>query len=393
MTYQKLAIFLPSFAKGGVERMMVNLAKGFAATGQPIDFVVKDAGSPYIAALPETAKLIKLDSIHPDLGIAAALYLEQAAPHAILTSKEENDEIALRAKARSGASTRVIVRVPVHITSRLKHKRRGPLKVWKTYSNLKRITGSADSVVAVSEGVAMDVSTITGIPLERIHVIRNPVITPELRELAGDDPNHRWFSRKDKPVVLGIGRLGQQKNFELLIHAFSRVRANIDSRLLILGEGRRRTRMEKLVKKLGIAEHVELLGFVANPYAYLSRADLFVLSSKWEGSPNVLTEALAVGVPVVSTDCDSGPREILQNGKYGELVPVSDVRKLADAMINTLSKPPDSNSFKEAVSDYTVEKAAGSYLKILLGQGGPSQPGTSDRIRSVAPRKSSQQKG
>lgn len=362
---QRFAIFLPSFAKGGVERMMVNLACGFAAIGHSPDFVVKEASSPYLRTLPETVKLIELDSIHPDIQVAAALYLEQASPYAILTSKDENDAVAVKAKERSRTDTRIIMRAPVHVTSRLKHKQRGKIKTWMTYMKLKKVLVKADSIIAVSNGVAADISHITGIPLDKIHVIRNPVITPELENLASADIDHKWLTQKDKPVLLGIGRLGRQKNFELLIHAFNIVRTEIDCRLLILGEGRRRTHLERLVKRLGMTDSVELSGFVGNPFAYLAKADLFVLSSLWEGSPNALTEALALGVPVVSTDCESGPREILQDGRIGSLVPIGDVGKFAQTIIDTLTNPPPNDLLTSAVADYTIEKATRSYLEIL----------------------------
>lgn len=366
---QSFAIFLPSFEKGGVERMMVNLARGFASIGHYPDFVVKNAGSPYLADLPDKVNLIELDKLHRDTGAAAALYLDHAAPQALLTSKEENDEIAVKAKERSGANTRIVMRLPVHVTSRLKYKRQGPLKTWMTSAKLKKILGKADSLVAVSHGVAEDIFAITGIPLEKIKVIRNPVITPELKDLATAPVDHEWLLQKDIPVLLGIGRLGRQKNFELLIKAFNEMRSRIDCRLIILGEGRRRSSLEKLVNRLGLNEYVELPGFVVNPFAYLAKSDLFVLSSLWEGSPNALAEALALGIPVVSTDCDSGPHEILQDSRYGRLVPVNDVEKLAEAMISTLSNPLQSEILREAVAEYTIERAARAYLDILLDDG------------------------
>ncbi|MDF1526208.1 MAG: glycosyltransferase [bacterium] len=366
---RKLAIFLPSFEMGGVERMMVNLARGFASIGHYPDFVVKNAGSPYLADLPDEVNLIELDNLHRDSVAAAALYLDHAAPHAILTSKEENDEIAVRAKERSGARTRIVMRLPVHVTSRLKFKRRGPVKTWITYTKLKKILSKADSLVAVSQGVAQDISGITGIPLEKIRVIRNPVITPELKDLATAPVDHEWLLQKNTPVLLGIGRLGRQKNFEFLVKAFNEMRSRIDCRLIILGEGRRRSSLEKLVSRLGLNEYVELPGFVVNPFAYLARSDLFVLSSLWEGSPNVLAEALALGIPVVSTDCDSGPHEILQEGRYGRLVPVNDIEKLADAMICTLSNPLEPATLKEAVTEYNIVSAARAYVNILMSDG------------------------
>jgi glycosyltransferase involved in cell wall biosynthesis len=364
--------------------MMVNLALGISALGHPIDLVVRRGGSPYLDNLPDELKLVELDLLHKDVEAAAAIYLADASPLAILTSKEENDIIATRAKKRSLSSTRIVIRVPVNVTSRLKRKGRGWLKRWIKNMNLRRVLAQADSIIAVSDGVASDISLITGIPLERIHVIRNPVVTPQMEKLAEVSSDHEWFSKKDKPVLLGIGRLGSQKNFEILIRAFCIVRLKIDCRLMILGEGRRRPRLEKLIKRLGVADSVQLPGFVSNPYPYLAKADLFVLSSLWEGSPNALTEALALGIPVVSTDCESGPREVLQNGKYGSLVPIGDVDALASAIIHTLSDPLPVEFLKGAVREYRVDAASRSYMKVLLGKREDSLPNDAKSTQTLS---------
>jgi len=150
-----------------------------------------------------------------------------------------------------------------------------------------------------------------------------------------------------------------------LIRAFARVRAHKDCRLVILGEGRLRPELEELAQNLGIADRVAFPGFVNNPYAYMARASLFVLSSAWEGSPNVLTEAVALGRPVVATDCPSGPRELLQDGRYGPLVPVGDADKLAEAMLETLQHPLPPETIREAAAEYTVENSARRYLEVL----------------------------
>ena len=156
-------------------------------------------------------------------------------------------------------------------------------------------------------------------------------------------------------MIVGIGRLTRQKDFPTLIRAFAAVRKKLPCRLIILGEGKDRGGLEHLAKRLSLSEQIAMPGFVENPYAYLKRAALFVLSSAWEGSPNALTEALALGVPVVATDCPSGPREILKDGAIGCLVPVGDPDALAAAMLATLSAPPDETLLKSAVREYTVE--------------------------------------
>ncbi|NLO89188.1 MAG: glycosyltransferase, partial [Clostridia bacterium] len=188
------------------------------------------------------------------------------------------------------------------------------------------------AVVAVSQGVADDLVKTTGLMRELIKVIYNPIVTPELLEKAKESIGHPWFKPGQPPVILSAGRLTAAKDFPTLIHAFARVRAERLARLMILGEGEERPNLESLVRELGLESDVSMPEFVENPYAYMARAAVFVLSSAWEGFGNVLVEAMAVGTPVVSTDCPSGPAEILEGGKWGKLVPVGDVEKLAKAL-------------------------------------------------------------
>ena len=217
----------------------------------------------------------------------------------------------------------------------------------------------------VSHGVAEDTRRITGLPAARVTVVRNPVVTPRLAELAAAPCPHPWLQPSAVPVILGAGRLTEQKDFVTLLRAFARMQAIRPVRLAILGEGRLRGELERLAHELGVGERVALPGFTTNPYAWMARAALFVLSSAWEGSPNVLAEALALGVPSVATDCPSGPRELLAGGRYGALVEVGDHVGLAEAMLATLAAPPPAGHLRQAVSDYTAEAAAQGYLGAL----------------------------
>lgn len=226
----------------------------------------------------------------------------------------------------------------------------------------------ADAVIAVSRGVADDLRRNAALPEGLLHVIPNPVLTPKLSLLAGEMITHPWFAKGGGPVIIGVGRLTRQKDFPTLIRAFAKVRSQRECKLVILGEGQDRPALENLAKERGIRDDVDLPGFAGNPYAYMSRSSLFVLSSVWEGSPNVLTEALALGVPSVATDCPSGPREILQDGRFGRLVTVGDPGALADAMLETLAHPPDPIGLKKAVNAYSVEASSRRYLEILLGR-------------------------
>jgi glycosyltransferase involved in cell wall biosynthesis len=209
------------------------------------------------------------------------------------------------------------------------------------------------------------VLAIAGLSREQVCVVRNPVWTSELTQLAQEPVNHPWLQQHDTPVIIGAGRLTRQKDFTTLIRAFAEIRARRPCRLILLGEGDYRVRLEALASELNIRDAVSLPGFVPNPYAWIARARLFVLSSLWEGSPNVLTEALALGVPVVSTDCPSGPREILKGGEYGTLVPMGDAAALARAMATTLDHPLPRERLQEAARPYTVEESVRGYLEAL----------------------------
>jgi len=222
----------------------------------------------------------------------------------------------------------------------------------------------ADGVVAVSNSVAKDFSRKFYFPLEKIKVIYNPILTSEIVEMSKEPLNHPWFNSKI-PVILGIGRLNKQKDFPNLIKAFAIVHKEMEAKLVILGEGEERSYLENLISELHLNSEVELLGFKDNPYPYLKSASLFVLSSEFEGFPLVLVEALALGTPVISTDCPGGSSEILEGGKYGVLVPVGDPVALSKAIIKMLTNPMPLDMLQNRAMHFFLESATGSYLKLI----------------------------
>jgi glycosyltransferase involved in cell wall biosynthesis len=217
--------------------------------------------------------------------------------------------------------------------------------------------------------VRNDIAALTGLSRRRIVVIPNPVVTAELLDQARCPLDHPWFHPSAPPVVMGVGRLTRQKDFPTLLHAFAAVRASRPCRLVILGEGRDRPALAALAAALNINLDVDLPGFIPNPYAYMARAAAFVLSSAWEGSPNVLTEALALGTPVVATDCPSGPREILQHGRLGRLVPIGRPEAMADAIAAILDNPPLRKACREVLVRYAAPASAQRYLAVMSGAG------------------------
>ncbi|MFY9706275.1 MAG: glycosyltransferase [Desulfobacterales bacterium] len=363
----RIGVFVSFSGTGGVERMVLNLCEGLAARGCRVDLLQVKARSQHLGQLPSMVHVRKLNAEHTLSSLPALVrYLKTEHPDALLAAKNRANQVAVLAKKASGVPTRVVVRMGTTVSAALAGKNRWRKLFW--YLPMRLIYRNADAVVAVSQGVARDMARITGLPASDIQVIPNPVITPRIFRLAREPVPHTWLVKGGEPVIVGIGRLTRQKDFPTLIRALAAVRRKLPCRLIILGEGKDRGSLEHLAKRLSLSEQITMPGFVENPYAYLKRAALFVLSSAWEGSPNALTEALALGVPVVATDCPSGPREILKDGAIGRLVPVGDPDALAAAMLATLSAPPDETLLKSAVREYTVEFSSRRYLGLLLGR-------------------------
>jgi glycosyltransferase involved in cell wall biosynthesis len=378
---ERLALFVSFSGRGGVERMMVNLAGGLVDAGLSPDMLLLKADQRSVTTLPSGVRVIELGARHSLLSVPAlARYLRSERPVALLAAKDRAIKAAVVARRLARVPTRVIGRLGTTVSAALEGRSGLKRQLW--YGSMRLFYPHTDRIVAVSQGVADDIRRITGLPEQHVRVVPNPVWTPSLMTLAGEEPNHPWLTPPTIPVILGVGRLTRQKDFPTLMLAFARLRRERPCRLIILGEGQQRSRLLALARELGIEQHLSLPGFVINPYAYMARANLFVLSSLWEGSPNALTEALALGVPVVSTDCPSGPREILQGGRYGRLVDMEDIDTLAKAMAETLEHPLPRGVLQEAVQPYALEASVRGYLEVMglraaTGSGHAQQRATS----------------
>ena len=361
---KRLGVVISFSGDGGVERMVTNLCAEFARQVHVDLLAIKGAGG-HASRIPSTVNLIPMKARHSWTSVGEiASYLKTARPDALLVAKDRAGRAALRATARAGLDIPVYIRLGTNLSAAL--ERKDAFSRWLRVAPMRRLYPRAAGVIAVSEGVRQDTIKVTGLSPERVHVIRNPVITPTLATQAAEPIPHDWLRDKTLPVVMGMGRLTQQKDFPTLIRAFAQIQDAHPSRLILLGEGKDREALQQLVSELKIAERVLFAGFQKNPYAWLARADLFVLSSAWEGSPNALTEALALGIPSVSADCPSGPVEILDRGRYGPLVAVGDVVGMAAAMRRTLAQPLPAESLREAVREYRADISAGRYLDLLL---------------------------
>jgi glycosyltransferase involved in cell wall biosynthesis len=369
-----VAVFASFSGAGGVERMLVNLMCGFVDLGLGVDLLAVRRESPHLGRLPAAVRRIDLGTAHTRLAVPGlARYLRRARPMALLAAKDRAGRAAVIARRRAGTGTPIVLRLGTNLSEAMAE--RSVLSRWLRYAPIRRLYPGIERIVAVSEGVAEDTARAARYPRERIRVIRNPVITPDLARAAAEPCPHTWLAEPNPargPVIVGAGRFQRQKDFPTLIRAFSTLRHERPCRLLLLGEGGWRDRLVALIRELGLGAEVDLPGFQANLYPFLARADLFVLSSAWEGSPNVLTEAMALGTPVVSTDCPSGPREILDGGRLGPLVPVGDADALAEAMSHSLDDPPPAQTLIDAVAEYRQETSAARYLAVLeeaAGQG------------------------
>jgi glycosyltransferase involved in cell wall biosynthesis len=332
--------------------------------GQPVELVLVRAESPHLARLPGSVHQVRLGAGHTALAVPAlARYLSERRPAALLAAKDRAGRTAVLARALAGTGPPLGLRLGTNLSTAMAG--RGAIQRWLRYLPIRLLYPRIDRIVAVSQGVAEDTARIARLPVGAVSVIRNPVITPELAAQAAEPCPHPWLAPGGPPTVMGVGRFQRQKAFPTLIRAFARLRAERPCRLLILVDGRGRGELESLIGALGLGADVGLPGFRPNPYPWLARAALFCLSSAWEGSPNVLTEAMALGVPVCSTDCPSGPDEILAGGRFGPLVQVGDEAALAAAMGAVLDRPLPAAELKGAVAEYEQGQSARRYLEVL----------------------------
>ena len=359
-----IAFFLPSMRGGGAERVVVNLAQGMSGRGLPVHVALAAAEGAFLDQLPPAVRVVDLRAprVLRSLGPLAG-YLRRERPRVLVSSMSHANLVALWAARLSSRPTPVVV--TVHNTMSQSTTEQGRIAGMLWPHLLRTFYPWASCVVAVSRGAADDLATSSGLPRDRVEVVYNPVITPAMMALTRQSPDHPWFAPGQPPVILGVGRLTRQKDFPTLLRAFGEMRQQREARLIILGEGEDRPRLQALAAELGVTDDVSLPGFRENAMAYMAGSALFVLSSAWEGFGNVVVEALACGAPVVSTDCPSGPGEILAWGRYGRLVAVGDDEELAHAMLATLDDPPRPELLRGRAEDFRTDRAASRYLRVL----------------------------
>ena len=412
-----VALLAPSLSGGGQSKVQANLALALADRGYRVDFLFFRAPGPCPEHVPATARVVDLRTgqyrrplwfflmanpvglalllwhvlvtrrllARPDHGgsrlwlvrclPALARYLRDRRPAVVFAAGDRANLLAVCARRIAGGETRIVVCQHNIMSKQLQiyAGRTGPRRTRLALGLMRRAFLRADAIVSVSDGACEDMRWTAGIPSGRVVTICNPVVTRELPALANAPLRHPWFRPHAPPVVIGVGRLVEQKDFRTLIRAFARVRRERTARLLILGEGPLRGELAALAAALDVAEDVALPGFVGNPYRYMSRAGVFALSSTWESMGLVVAEALACGCPVVSTDCFYGPAEILRGG-FGRLVPPGDDPALAAAIAATLDHPPAREPLVKRGMWFSVERAAERYVRLIPGADAPNPP-------------------
>lgn len=362
---RRIAFHFYNLGLGGVERLRIALAQELLARGYAVDFVLVQKKGELLPQVPAGVRIIDLGAKRT-LGSIWPLvrYLRHDPPDAMFASLGPQNIVAILARRLSGART--WLGVMQH--NALSVQARSGISIQQRLVPMayRLVLRGADRVLAVSAGVADDLAIATGYPRDRVGVLYNPAYPGDLDAALAERPSHRFFDGT-APVVLGAGRLVPQKDWETLVRAFAKVAERRPARLIIAGAGPEEGALRALVTDLGLGDVVDLVGFQKSPLAWMAAADLFVMSSRFEGFGNVLVEALATGTPVVSTDCRFGPAEILADGLYGRLVPVGDVEAMATTISTALDEPVESAKLIARAKEFGVSQTTDRYLETAFG--------------------------
>ena len=402
-TSLRIAIAIPDLSGGGAQRSTLQTARGLIDRGHMIDLILFQPRIRLLHEFPEKARCFILDrqsassktsrflarhiplqiENHGEPSLAdcvrfmkalkwrlltlpnasmfkqarfIAEYVKRESPDCIVPTLPKSKVATLLAKALLPDFPPVVPIIRNVIENRRRRNRR----------RYRLLLYQSTHIVTVSKGILESVHVNIEVPREKITVIPNPIVTPEMGELQRQAPNHPWFSDGEPPVILACGRLARVKDHTMLLRAFHRIAKMLPLRLVILGEGPMRRTLENLVHDLDLKDRVSLPGWTANPFAFMARASLFVLSSRYEGFPRVLIEAMACGCPCVSTNCLFGPSEILEGGRLGALVPTGDDLAMANGICHTLGNPPEKKKLIDRAASFSLERSAEMYDKLIV---------------------------
>ena len=361
---KRVALLLSSLQGRGVQRVRLTLAQAFLDRGHEVDLVVANPVGAMAPAIPDGVTVHRLEA--PRLASAIpkmVRYFRTRGPDAVLSAEDHVNIVAIVARKLSGVHFRLAT--SVHVTPIFSASKPILSRAhWMRYA-VRLLYPLSDQVITVSHDVARDIETVCGFPADKVMVIHNPVDVATTRARAAISPDHPWLTDKEIPVVIGVGALSAMKNFSVLVDAVVEVCRTRPIRLILLGEGPKREELERQIALHGAGDYIQLAGFIANPGAFMMRADVLGLTSTTEAFGNVIIEALACGCPVVSVDCSGGPSEILDNGRFGELVPSYAPAAIAAAICRTLDAPQDPARLVDRAMDFDISVVVERYARVL----------------------------
>ncbi len=357
----RITVFLSSLRTGGAERAMLMFCAEASRQGHRVELVISKAGGHLQALVPPEIPVVNLGCSRTRQAIVKLAWrLRATRPDALFTTVRNTNVIGICAAKLSRLDIPVVVRessAPISSPKKSLVDAITNQLVPLTYSR-------ARGIIAVSDGVARELLSMSRSLEGRVKVIPTPVISSDMLAQADLPIDHPWFTNPEAPVIVCAARIERNKGYDTLISAFHQLRQTTRVKLIVLGNGFYRTEVQRRVAELKLSSDIDFLGFVTNPFPYMRQAHALVLASEYEGLPNVLIQALAFGTPVVSTDCKSGPAEILCHGKYGQLVPVGDAPALAQALGEAIRKPRQIEAQKYVRAKYSAERATVEYLAL-----------------------------
>ena len=361
-----VAIYLHDLSGGGVERQSLIIAEEFRRHGADVTLVVHRLRGELLNQVPAGLRIVDLNSSRTLMDIPGLIrFLHVEKPDILLSNVDLNNVAALLAKVIGFSSTKLVICQHNPISPHFAACENWLYRyVGLAYRVLSPVISGA---VAVSEGVGRELEAIGGLPKDRILTINNPVVGPDFPARSAEIVEHPWFGQVHRPLFVTAGRLVVQKDHETMIRALAIHRQNFDSRLIVLGCGPLQGFLGQLAEQLGIAGVVDFSGFRANALPYIRQADAFLLSSRCEGFGNVIVEALGCGTPVISSGCEHGPAEILDEGRFGLLVEPRSPPALAAAMdqVGTLRQRFPVEMLRQRAGEYSYAACASRYMALF----------------------------
>lgn len=393
-----VAFHLFDLRMGGAQRNTVTIANGLAQRGWRVHLVLTRAAGPLLGQVSPLVRVIGLRDggrgragstaagrvLHEARAIPALTrYLRAHRPHIMVAAANHVHFTTVLAHRWSGGNARLVIRLTNTVTRSLDPARADARPLYAALG--RRLLPDADLVITVSDAVAHEARAALRLPAARVQRIYEPALEDRFKNHLAQPVDHAWFAPGQAPVIVSAGRLVEHKDFATLLDAFALVAARGDARLVVFGDGPLKQALRRRAARLGIAGRVEIAGFTDRLPAYLARARLFVLSSRWEGLSTVLVEALAAGCPVVSTDCPHGQRELLDGGRWGRLAPVGSPEALAAAMLAELDTTRPREQLRARAEAFRAEAVVETYERVLgalTGRPGPRTQPANDRTSS-----------